>query len=331
VKLINIMPVRNEDWVLGLSLRACLMWCDEVVLLMHACTDRSWQIVRDVIAEHPNRVFVIRKDDTVWRERSDRWTMLQMARARSATHIATLDADEVLTGNLLTMNAGIEIQIRHLIEQLPDNTALHLPWLALPRRIDRYITSGIWGPPQQASIAFKDSSNFYWDTANKDGYDLHRRFPMLLEGETKHAMPLTAQQGGIMHLQFLSERRLRAKQALYQMNEVLRWPFPRPAGMTPHLRKPEDLARMYGRAVYESDPAKCRTEPCPTSWWAAYRDIPWYFDADAEPWQETEVKRLIEIHGRERFAGLDLFGVDLEALRTANEDDAAQPTPPEGT
>jgi hypothetical protein len=308
VKLINIMPVRNEDWVLGLSLRACLMWCDEVVVFMHACTDRSWDIVREVQREHPGRVAVIRKDDTTWTERSDRWTMLRCARASGATHIATLDADEVLTGNLL---------IREMIVALPEGTALHLPWLALPRRIDRYITSGIWGhtppPGNQASIAFKDSPNFYWDTTTPGGYDLHHRFPMSLEGEPKHSIPLKAHQGGIMHLQFLSERRLRAKQALYQMNEVLRWPFPRPAGMTPHLKGPEDLAKMYGRAVYESDPAKCEMADCPETWWAPYADIRRkhcdLIETNPVPWQETEVKRLIEIHGRERFAGLDLFGV----------------------
>jgi hypothetical protein len=34
-----------------------------------------------------------------------------------------------------------------------------------------------------------------------------------------------------------------------------------------------------------------------------------YLDVDAEPWQEAEVRRLVAEHGRETFAGLDLFGV----------------------
>ena len=321
MKLINIMPVRNEDWVLGLSLRACLRWCDEVVVFLHACTDRSSEIVAEVQLEFPGRVHKLVKVDATWTERSNRWTMLQTARAHGATHIATLDADEVLTGNLLdehkyVADGEIHSEIRAAIQMLPEGTAFHLPWLALPRRTDRYIRSGIWGPNQQASLAFKDSPVFYWDAVTPGGYDLHHRFPMSLEGEPRHSMPLKPEQGGIMHLQFLSERRLRAKQALYQMNEVLRWPFPRPKGMTPHLKGPEDLAKMYGRAVYESDPAKCETAECPDSWWALYGLLLPSFLQDnflheeIEPWQEAEVKRLIEIHGRERFAGLDLFGVD---------------------
>jgi hypothetical protein len=30
---------------------------------------------------------------------------------------------------------------------------------------------------------------------------------------------------------------------------------------------------------------------------------------DAEPWQEAECRKLIEQHGRAKFAGMDLFGV----------------------
>lgn len=41
VKLICTIPVRNEAWCLGLTLRAVLMWCDEVIVLLHCCTDAT--------------------------------------------------------------------------------------------------------------------------------------------------------------------------------------------------------------------------------------------------------------------------------------------------
>jgi hypothetical protein len=51
--------------------------------------------------------------------------------------------------------------------------------------------------------------------------------------------------------------------------------------------------------------------PVPESWWAPYENLMQYLDLseDTEPWQQTEVKRLIAEHGREKFVGLDLFGV----------------------
>ena len=117
-----------------------------------------------------------------------------------------------------------------------------------------------------------------------------------------------------MHLQFLSERRLRAKQAWYQAEQVIRNPAPcQLEGQ--FCRTPEELAArlaaMYGRAVYESDPMKYSSAAVPLDWWLPYAHLMSYLDLseDKAPWQEIELKRLIAQHGAEKFAGLDLFGV----------------------
>jgi len=296
MKIIGIMPVRNEDWCLGLTLRAALMWCDEVVVLMHACTDESIHIVRQILLhEAPGRLFVGLRQEGKWEEMDHRQSLLMAARRLGATHIAIIDADEVLTGNLL--DERLFQSVRSQISFIQSGFTLQLPWLALPRTIDRYITEGTWGHGQQVSMAFKDQPEAHW--AARNGYDFHHRNPMGLPAG-RFSAPLKAHEGGIMHLQFLSERRLRAKQALYQVTEVLRWPG---------RKAPAELATMYGRAVYDS--ANVATLPVPAEWWAPYSHLMKYLDLseDKEPWQETEVKRLVAEHGREKFAGLDLFGV----------------------
>lgn len=311
MKLIAICPVRNEDWILGLSLRALLMWCNEVVVGLHACTDDSHRIVCEVEAEYGDRLTVSMLQGETWTEMSHRQQLLSDARMRGATHIVMVDADEVLTGNLLgdpslPMERPTSI-IRQMIQgQCTPGTVLQLPWLALPRTLDRYIASGVWGPGQQVSMAFKDQPEAHW--ATRGGYDFHHRNPMGI-GRAFRA-PLKPEQGGLMHLQFLDERRLRAKQALYLITETLRWPG---------RSTPEALNAMYGRAVYESDPEKCETAVVPASWWEPYGHLMQYYNWTspyiAQPrgapmiWQEIECKRLIAEHGRERFYGLDLFGV----------------------
>jgi hypothetical protein len=301
MKLIGLMPVRNEDWCLGLSLRAALMWCDMVIVFEHACTDGSAAIVDEVQKEFPERVAIRHDSNPQWAEMSHRWCLLQAARFHQATHIALIDADEILTGNLLP-------DIRDHIESLPEGVILQLPWLALPRTTERYLTSRTFGKLQRVSVAFKDDPSMHWETRN--GYDHHHREPM---GSIAGVYtPLKPEDGGLMHLQFLSEGRLRAKQALYQMQEVLRWPAPRIVNGV-KCKTPEQLAcrlaLMYGRAVYESDPLACESSPIPESWWAPYKHLMHYLDKDAEPWQELEVRRLVKEFGREMFRGLDLFGV----------------------
>ncbi len=277
--------------MLGLSARAALMWCDELVILDHASNDRSSVIFYELAKEYPYRCLIVRQDDPVWKEMTHRQAMLELARCESATHIVYIDADEVLTANLIPT-------IRQTIETTCAGGALmNLPWIALSGQ--GYIAGpSYWGDRQAAMIAFKDDPRYHW--AAREGYDFHQRPP--LGGPHRFLNPVPVSQGGLMHLQFLSRRRLKAKQCLYQLTEVLRWP-----GRTPVAQ----LAQMYGRAVYESDPTRVPTQPLPAEWIGAYRQ---WFDSgnasdDVVPWQETECKRLIAEHGRERFAGLDLFGV----------------------
>src|SRR5271154_3836415 len=95
------MPVRNEAWILGLSARVALMWCDELVIRVHGSTDASHEIAVEVQGEHPGRVHALLHHGTQWDEMRHRQNMLEVARDAGATHIAIIDADEVLTGNLV--------------------------------------------------------------------------------------------------------------------------------------------------------------------------------------------------------------------------------------
>src|ERR1700683_1376879 len=92
MRLIAILPVRNEDWCLGLSLRAMLMFCDEVIVGLHACTDASAKIVADVLFEEPGRITWTEHRDPIWSEMAHRQALLDIARERGATHIAIVDA-----------------------------------------------------------------------------------------------------------------------------------------------------------------------------------------------------------------------------------------------
>ena len=67
------MPVRNEAWVLGLSARVALKWCDELVILCHACSDRSAEIAHEVQAEYgARRVLVVSTPTQTWEEMKQR-------------------------------------------------------------------------------------------------------------------------------------------------------------------------------------------------------------------------------------------------------------------
>jgi Glycosyl transferase family 2 len=299
MKLIGLMPVRNEAWCLGLTLRAALIWCDEVLVRIHGSTDQTEEIVYQITQEHRGRVRVYVSDDPEWAEMQHRQHMLEEARLQGATHIAIVDADEILTGNLLNY-CGLG---ERFYPNVPAGHCLQLPMYQLRESLDRYHANGIWGN-RWLSVAFADDPRLSWS-----GDAFHSREPggMLL----KPYRPIQHGQGGSFHLWGVSERRLRAKHALYKVTERLRWPDRdvREIELTYNdWRSPEDNAAHWPEMKRYREP--WTFADVPAGWWKPYYGLmQGNLYIDAQPWQEAEVRALWWKHGAETFKGLDLFGV----------------------
>lgn len=283
MNLTAIMPVRNEDWILGASLRIALMWCDSVVALDHASSDRTPEILRQVAEECPGRVHWIAEPDPAWPEMAHRQRLLEVARDIGSTHIALTDADEILTGNLLPV-------IRERIEKLPPGGCLHVGMPCMWRSLHEYRTdSRYWSNRWDLSIAFCDRPDLHW--ASLSGYDHHHRIPHKSRIAARIREP-----GGVMHLQWVNWRRLTAKHALYKITERMKYPN----------RSVREIDLMYNLAINEAGLA---VAPAPVEWWEPYRHFLCHIALDGEPWQERAAVELYLTHGFEMFQGLNLFGI----------------------
>ena len=282
--LAALMLCRNEEWIIGLSLRAALKWCDVAVVLLHSCTDHSQRIVEEIAAEHPGRVNILASQSPLWCEMEHRQALLVAARAVGATHMAIVDADEVLTGNLLGT-------VREQIAQLPPGgflrTRMFCPW----RSIHHYRSGqSIWANRTDFVLAFADSAPLCWSAIN--GYDHHHRQPI----NSRCVAQWTSAGGGVMHLQFVQWERLTAKHALYKMSERVKFPH-----------KPlTQIDQMYNLALDESG---LLLEPVPVTWWQPYLSFGHLLDTSNPPWQVAECERLLLEYGPSPFVGLNLFGV----------------------
>ncbi len=288
MKIVAILPVRNEGWILGASLRALLMFIDEVVVSLHNCTDDSFDITREVWKE-TGRVCSYPEDTQHWSEMAQRQKLLESARELGATHIVTVDADELLSGDLLPT-------IRQRIEALPLGVMLRLPLLNLRGCLNRVHNTGLWGSPDMnTSVAFRDEPGIHW--AAREGYDHHQREPL---GRTWAMPPCENRTAGLLHCQFISEKRLKAKHLLYQVNESLRWPN----------RPKAPMVEMYRRSVREHLTAPGIGAPVPERWWAPYAHLEGFIHINREPWQINACREIIKEHpGIE--IGLDDFGLKL--------------------
>jgi glycosyl transferase family 2 len=287
VKLVGTMVARNERWVLGLSLRAALLAADEMIVLDHASTDGTADLVGRIAGEHPGRVHLLREDDPVWHERSIRQRLLEAGRDLGATHLLMLDADEVLTGNLLP-------SLRGLFASLDPGEALRLPWLALWRSLDRYRDDEDKLSHIVRHLGYRDSPSLCC-SERTDGYDIHCRE---LKGTSGQREPLASlAEGGVFHLAFADLRRHRSKLAWYKMIETLRfsWRF-----------TPAQLNARYDRFLNEQG---LRTSPVDAAWWAPYSQWLGELDLAGDGWHGEECRRLWAEHGTASFAGLELWDV----------------------
>ncbi len=290
MKIVAIMPVRNESWCLGLTAQAILKWADELIILDHCSTDDSRELEWNLQLEYPERITVIVENEPIWHEMAHRQMLLDRARDHGATHVVILDADEILTGNLLS---HIRARVAELDRPM---SVLQLPGYNLRGSIDRYHLTGIWAQ-RWFTAAFKDIPSAGWS-----GDRLHHREPFL---HWQAVQPVPQGGGGILHLWGASERRLAAKQALYKITERIRWPN----------KSTREIDAYYNLGMYASASKGTgftdlwKYAMIPPAWWKGYEDLMQYLDVDAEPWQEAECRKLVKEHGAGKFAGLDLFGV----------------------
>lgn len=289
MKLVGLMLARNEDWVIGVSLRAALEWCDSLVVVDHASTDLTERIICQVNGETFGRVHYSRWDDaSLWSEMEMRQHSLLLGRKFNGTHFAIVDADEILTYNLRS-------SIRSRFASLVPGQALEVPMIPIWGTLDQYRDDeSIWSRRNDLSLGFADRPDLTWCPAS-DGYDHHHRLPYRsAEGYKESLRPFVPGEGGVMHLQFVNKRRLLAKHVLYRMIERIRWP---------NRDTSDKINWRYDLAL---DERGMRLSPVCPSWWA--RGEKETIKLDGFPWQEAGISKMIETNGREIFSGLDLKG-----------------------
>lgn len=282
-KLTGLMLARNEDWIIGLSARVALTWCDELIVLDHDSTDDTPSLLADLAVEYPGRVTVLHESNPDWAEMDHRQRLLEEARERWATHIAIVDADEVMTADLTRKIKAMVFQI------VKSARVLCVPMFCMWRGLDKYRQdNSIWSN-RFLTLAFADHPSLQWSA--KNGYQWHQREP-----KNSLLLPMVKRSnGGVMHLQFADWRRLTAKHALYKMREVL-------ADKQPVHK----IDHMYNLALDES---KMHLVDAPREWWIGYEKWMKYYRPDVEPWHAEECERLVALHGRDTFNGVNLFGV----------------------
>lgn len=279
MRIIALMVLRNESWILGASLRAVTKWCDGAAIFLDRCTDATSDIVRQVSQEHPEFEMMTNsnEDGEHWDEMDHRQINLEDARRMGGTHFAIVDADEILTHN----NLG---KVRGWFEGLEDGQVLDVPMIAPWKSLEYFspATRGI------ITLGWKDQPGMGFAPRGEEKYHHHNRPPHGLTGR----VPVDCE-GGVFHLQWAHWDRLIHKHRHYMLTERLRWNY-----------SAEEINEKYH--WFDKPPHGMDLLPVRPSWWGMWQKKS--INLKAPVWYEHECKRLVKQHGAERFQDLDLFG-----------------------
>jgi hypothetical protein len=286
-RIIAMMPVRNEDWILDRTIRTRCSFCDVILVANQRSTDET----RVILKRHAPKVVVIDNADTSHSTKV-RWHLLDAAREYQGNNFLILaDADEIFTPNIMDEN-----KLDDLVSIKP-GTGVEVPWIQLWRspflwRNDHSIWSNRW-----QGVAFRDDRCMGYGEILRLN-DHNGRIPVSCRifrfSEVK-----------LLHFQFVVFHRMLSKQRWYRAREALE--------LSP--KRAREINRYY---CCTRDERHLHLDPIPPEWMDGWKNIGVDLgDFKEEPlyWYDVELLRYFAEKGTPYFAPIDLWDVDWEEKR----------------
>ena len=291
-KIVGLIPVRNEQHLIGQCLKALSRYTDAMVVLDDASDDHTLEEVKAHAKEY-NVERIIEKKQWYRDEPGDRNAMLQAGREIGGTHFIVMDADEMFTAN-----CADNYFLRSRILELKSGDRLLLNWIQLWRSVSQYrFDNSVWTWNYKDFIFADDGACSY-----QSDFINTRRTPGNLSGANKK---IEGYEYGVMHFQFVNWRNLLIKQAWYRCLE--------------HIRNPQkpisEINTLYAPACDETN---IHVEKAPNYWFNNYD----FFNAEIfntpEVWREKQILLWFQLHGKDFFADLDIWNIDWGGVPNAS-------------
>jgi glycosyltransferase involved in cell wall biosynthesis len=278
VKIIGLVPVRNEAWILPHTLACLTGFCDVVIVSDQDSDDDSKEICR----RFTNVVVLESRVRGVCEQA--RWELLDAARGYEGRNLWWWnDADELASPSLA----------RTFFERhdgaIEPGTAIECPFYHLWGRVDRYRDDSSPYRPQWKQLAIVDDRRIDYDRSI--GLPLHQPRVTVGDGGTC----IRAEAVPVFHLQWLIKNRNQIKQAWYRCRE---W-----------MEGAKTAAAINHRYSITLPEPAVRTTQVPPEW-AAQITFPDIAAVDREcSWQERDIFQWFDERTPEFFEPLEIWHI----------------------
>ena len=278
-KIIVLMPVKNEAWILRVSLAAASVWADQIIVSDQGSTDGSKDIARSF-----SKVYLIENDCLQdFDEYKMREPMISKARELygAGNILIALDADELLTPYF--------------------DSEDFLYWQKLSRGT---IIQFFWGN-------IKPKSDKYWSVYHQNfGYVDDGR---VFETGQIHVPRLFTPQGiddvyeckdlGVMHFQYVDWDRMKSKHRWYQCYERINFP----------TKNAVDIYRRYHHMYNPTNTLYAIPKEWRENYLKANVDIA-NWNKESVYWWDYKVVSYLETYGTRYFSQIDIWTFDWKKV-----------------
>jgi glycosyltransferase involved in cell wall biosynthesis len=276
MKIIGLLPFKNEAWCLPSYLNTMCKVCDEIIAVDDGSIDEGRQILEDAGVEvHDNK----ERDVSAWAEHHIRQKLLHLGRSAGGTHFICLDADETFTSNLVP-------KLRKGISRLEPGHKMRLHWLPMWKSLYHYRDDNSpW------SKSFKD---FIFCDDHKMEYPYAWLHVGRTPGEntpTNHIL-VPEGKGGVFHWQFSDWERFQIKQCWLRCSELIKYP-----DQTNHINQKYRITL---------DDPNTFVKAVPEDWMKNIVLPDLNHDRIDWKWRLEEILKWFEQYGQNYFAGLEI-------------------------
>ena len=287
MKLIAIMPVRNEEWILRENLKTLSQSCDAIFVADQDSTDCTPEICKEF-----EKVHYLQYGTSTMGSENRRQILLDAARSYDGCNvILAVDADEIATATILD-----DPNWPLMLNSLQPRESVMLEWLMLWKHPRRYRKdSSVWAN-RWVHFLFRDDRVTDYAIGNWH----EPRVPQAFAENARRFEPVK-----ILHYQFVAWERMLSKQAYCRMIELLRSSNAQPVTINQKYVVTKDERNMQVQEVAQEwlDP-----------WLHIGADLN-HFQNIEFCWYDSEILRLFTIHGEKHFADLDIWDVNWEHKR----------------
>ena len=214
MKIIALLPFKNEEWVLPSYLYNTTKIVDEIISIDDGSIDSSAKILKDAGA----KVYSsdkLKNFNSGWSEGSIRAELLRLGREAGGTHFVCLDADETFTNPLID-------NFKELLPQLQPGEKMALQWLALWKSYTHYRhDSTVWSNNwkdfvvyDHPSLSYNSGQHMHLGRTPSSPSDINNESWRRLENEF----------GAVMHYQFSVYNNFQLKQSWLRCSELIQKP-----------------------------------------------------------------------------------------------------------